>query len=85
MKMHRNFISMLFIAVVALCVLALPQTAQAADENDLTFTLNGTGDGYTVSGCDTAASGDLIIPASYNGLPVTKIGSNAFFNCCNIR
>ena len=50
----------------------------------LTFTLNETGDGYIVSDCDTAATGELAIPATYNGLPVTSIGNYAFYDCTSL-
>ena len=47
----------------------------------LTFTLNDTGDGYIVSDCDESASGELVIPETYNGLPITEIGLSAFRDC----
>ena len=50
----------------------------------LTFTLNESGDGYIVSDCDTAATGDLVIPAIYQGLPVTAIGKWALAYCNNL-
>ena len=50
----------------------------------LTFTLNAAGNGYVVSECDQAASGELVIPATYKGLPVTGIGENAFYNCAGL-
>ena len=33
---------------------------------------------------DTSAAGSVTIPATYNGLPVTSIGSSAFRNCSNL-
>ena len=82
MKLHKKFwVSLLAVAAVLLCVFALPEKAQAATASNLTFKLNSAGDGYVVSGCGGSASGALEIPATYNGLPVTEIGSQAFREC----
>lgn len=50
-----------------------------ASEAVLSYTLNEDGNGYTVSGCEVAAT-KITIPAEYNGKPVTAIGDHAFFN-----
>lgn len=55
--------------------------AEAASVDDLTFTLNDDGKSYSVTDCDTAAEGELVIPGTYNGLPVTNIDSSAFVDC----
>ena len=57
---------------------------KAASVDDLTFTLNDAGVSYSVTGCSEAATGELIIPSTYNGLPVTSIGDEAFFNCVSL-
>ena len=36
------------------------------------------GDSVTITGCDTSATGELVIPANIEGKPVTKIGFEAF-------
>ena len=51
---------------------------QAASVSDLTFTLINGDTEYSVSDCLETASGSLDIPSTYNGLPVTSIGQNAF-------
>jgi len=43
----------------------------------LAYTLNSDGKSYSVSG-GTVTSGAVVIPATYNGKPVTKIGMWAF-------
>ena len=53
----------------------------AVQTNTLTFSLNDDGTVYSVSNCLESASGSLDIPSSYNSLPVTSIGSNAFSSC----
>ena len=55
-----------------------------ASIDDLTFTLNEAGTEYSVTDCDTTASGSLEIPSNYNGLPVTSIGNEAFKNCSSL-
>mgnify|MGYP003324004749 CR=1 FL=1 len=55
----------------------LPQALQyltySVDENSITIT-----------DCDTAASGELIIPSTIEGKPVTSIGREAFYNCTSL-
>ena len=46
----------------------------------LEYELNSDGKGYTVSGKGTCEDNILIIPPTYNGLPVTAIGKRAFAN-----
>ena len=42
------------------------------------------GDHYVVTGIGSCTDTDLVIPATYNGLPVTVIGSNAFADCTHL-
>jgi hypothetical protein len=48
----------------------------AAGTPGLAFALTGDGKGYSVS--RGTASGDVVIPSSYNNLPVTEIANTAF-------
>ena len=73
-------ICLLALVLVISITLLIPK-AEAASESDLTFELNSDGNSYTVSGCKRSASGDLIIPATYNDLPVIAIGDMAFYYC----
>lgn len=50
----------------------------------LEFTLLGDGTGYFVSGLGTCTDTDLIIPATYNDLPVVSVGYTAFSDCLDI-
>ena len=51
----------------------------AADLSDLTYT---TTDGeVTITACDRSATGELIIPNTIEGNPVTSIGKAALANC----
>ena len=55
---------------------------KAADIFDLTFYLRSGG--FGVYSCRTSASGPLVIPSTYNGLPVTAIGDGAFRDCTSL-
>ena len=45
----------------------------------LAFSINEDGVSYSVTGIGTCADKDVVIPATYNGLPVTAIGDLAFY------
>ena len=51
----------------------------------LKFTLNGDGQSYSVTGIGTCTDTDIVIPDTYEGLPVTSIGNSAFNNKNSIR
>jgi len=59
---------------------ALP--LHAADINDLTYDTSGAT--VTITDCDTAASGALVIPETIEGKPVTRIGDDAFRSCTSL-
>ncbi len=58
--------------------------AKAASEGDLTFTLNEDGQSYSVTNCNYSASGEIIIPSTFDNLPVTSIGGCAFDYCSSL-
>ena len=37
-----------------------------------------------ITDCDTSVSGDLVIPSTLGGYPVTSIGSSAFYGCTSL-
>ncbi len=47
----------------------------------LEYTLNGDGTAYVVTGIGTCTDTELVIPNTYEGLPVTGVGDSAFYNC----
>ena len=67
--------------LIALFVLAfLPLHAASLD--DLTYTT--TDRKVTITGCDEAATGELVIPGTIGGNPVTSIGEEAFYDCISL-
>ena len=50
----------------------------------LEFTLNYDGVSYSVTGIGTCTDTDLIIPSTYNSLPVTSIGDFALNGCASL-
>ena len=60
------------------------RAAYAATVDDLTFHLE---DSYAyLAGCKTSASGELTVPAEYQGVPVTRVGTSyaPFANCYDL-
>ena len=54
------------------------QEKPGANSTDFTFKLNDTGNGYALAAY-SGADVHVIIPNSYEGLPVTEISTNAFY------
>ncbi len=50
----------------------------------LKYSLISNGKSYSIKGIGSATDTDIVIPDTYNGLPVTHIGSSAFKNCSNL-
>ncbi len=58
--------------------------AKAASVSDLTFKLNADGMSYSVTDCNSSATGEIVIPSTYDDMPVTSIGGEAFYNCTSL-
>ena len=50
----------------------------------LVYTLSDDGNHYIVSGMGAATTTDIVIPSTYNDLPVTSIGDSAFKDCTTL-
>lgn len=76
------FLSMIMIlGVLASC----PVMVNAADVSDLSFKFDTQTSGYAVTDCPTTASGEIIIPDTYNNQPVTIVGTGSFSNCKSLK
>ena len=62
-------------------VLLTQVNSPAASLSDLSYVLTNNNASVRIVGCNKAASGDLDIPSSINGLPVTEVEDSAFSNC----
>ena len=54
----------------------------AADISDLSY--DTIGDTVIITDCETSATGELIIPDTIGGKPVTSIGNSAFSGCASL-
>lgn len=81
MKKSISLILAFALVIGVFAIAPLAPTANATSVEGLTFELNDDEESYYVSKCDTQVSGELTIPDTYNDLPVTRIGIEAFFAC----
>lgn len=51
----------------------------------LVYAKNPDGLSYSVTGIGGCADSEIVIPRTYDGLPVTEIGENAFYGCISIE
>ncbi len=75
------------LCVLALCILTrllavASGTVSAA--TDGVYTYNVSNGKVTITDCDTSVSGELCIPDTLGGYPVTTIGAKAFESCTNL-
>jgi len=68
--------------LLVLFLLSAASPLHAADLSDLTYVVNPGS--VTITDCDTAATGVLVIPAIIEGEPVTSIGDQAFQSCAGL-
>ncbi len=57
---------------------------QGSGTAGLEYELSDDGTAYTVVGVGSTGYTNIAIPAAYNGLPVTSIGEDAFYNCSSL-
>lgn len=69
-------------AVICLLIAIFPAAVTADTYEDLTYSVSGGK--VTITACDTAAAGELVIPATIAGYPVTTIATSAFADCTNL-
>ncbi len=60
------------------------ETEEIYSADKLKFTLSGDGAYYSVAAKNSSISGDVVIPSTYKGLPVTTLAKNAFYDCYDV-
>ena len=81
-QMKRWLTCAVAVLLLTLCAVALSVSASAATSGYYTYTVsNGKA---TITDVDTSISGNVTIPSTLGGYPVTKIGSFSFQNCSDL-
>ncbi len=81
--MAKKFLSILLVIAMLLTIAPVAVFAQDDVLSYLTYEIK---DGkVTITNCDNSISGDVVIPDTIEGFPVTEIGDNAFEYCLNIK
>ncbi len=70
------------VIVCAVLLVLSASVVSAAKSGKYTYTTSGGK--ATISGVDTSISGEVVIPSTLGGCPVTAIGNEAFFMCSSI-
>jgi len=84
---NKALVSLLLLTFVTAGAAFAPRVfAQSPTLDKLTFTAkSASGKNYNeVKAVNTSISGAVVIPGTYNNIPVTNIPQNAFYNCSNI-
>ena len=83
MKIHKMLLSAATtLLIILLCAMLLPTETKAATEGYYTYEV--TDGEATITDCDTAISGDIAIPSTLGGHPVTGINGGAFAYCSGL-
>ncbi|MDD7292972.1 MAG: leucine-rich repeat domain-containing protein [Clostridiaceae bacterium] len=84
-KNSKKLLSSLLATVMVLCCLPIAGvTFSASAENSGYYTYTVENGEATITECDTSISGDVVIPDTLGGYPVTRIGSDAFNGCTGL-
>ena len=68
----------LYIVIAVILVVGLSAAALYASGDELAYSLNAGGNGYIVTGIGSCKDKDIVIPDTYEGLPVKEIATRAF-------
>ena len=86
MKTTKKVISVILSLVMIMSMFAGLEISSFAEDDVLSYLTYEINNGeVTITGCDTSISGDIVIPSEIQGYPVTKIGTDAFYDCENLE
>ena len=71
-----------FLRNCSVCFLSLLLFSSASLKAELLYSTSANT--ITITGSNPLASGNLVIPATINNLPVTSIGNYAFYGCTGL-
>ncbi len=83
--MKKSVSLLLSLLMVISIITSMPVSVSAASIDDLTFELSSSGKSYYVSDCKTSVKGEIVIPSTYKGKSVTRIGDGAFYDCISLE
>ena len=78
----KKLFGLIIVLMCVLCVFAVPIKADAVTEGYYTYEVS-SGEA-TITDVDNSIGGDITIPSTLGGYPVTSIGSGAFENCTSL-
>ena len=79
--MKKKLLCMVLIFIFALYIVVFVSCYTSINGDNLVLELNKEGNGYIVSGVTNKKLTKIVMPETYNGLPIVSIGKNAFHNC----
>lgn len=75
---------LLAVMIITISIIAFGAVNVSA-ETDGIFTYKISNNEVTITDCKTSASGDIVIPDTLGGYPVTSLGNSAFYECFSIK
>lgn len=79
----KTLSSILILAILSAFIPVIASAAEGIKYGDYLYYVRNSPTDITITGCDISAT-EIAIPREIEGVPVTRIGDNAFENCTNL-